>query len=183
MSRDKTKRNKQRGSTKRLLWGGAAILLVGSVVAVFLITYQPAQGESAPILGAGHVPDGTIVRVEGSDPPSSGDHYEDPAPRGFYETPVDDGHLIHNLEHGYIVIWYDCTQLEDAACQTLKSDIQQTIKALASYKLVAAPRDGMETPIALTSWGWIDKLEQYDKPRIEAFIRAHHKQAPEPEGP
>jgi hypothetical protein len=179
MSRRGSKR-RRRKSQQRLLWGGGAILLVGGMVAAILLTYQPAQGESVPIQGADHVATGSLVRVEGSDPPTSGDHYAQPAPRGFHETPIDDGHLIHNLEHGYIVIWYDCAQLSDAGCQTLKSDIQQTITSLTSYKLVAAPREGMETPIALTSWGRIDRLIWYDEQRVRAFIRANHNHAPEP---
>ena len=39
-------------------------------------------------------------------PPSSGPHYQQPAPWGIYTDPVKQTILVHNLEHGGIVIQY-----------------------------------------------------------------------------
>ena len=41
-----------------------------------------------------------------TDPPSSGPHYPVTAPFDFYEEPVDQLRLVHDLEHGGIVISY-----------------------------------------------------------------------------
>lgn len=56
-----------------------------------------------------HVPPGTTVDYA-TVPPSSGQHWDAPLPPGrkFYgpedEAPVEQ--LVHNLEHGYVVVWY-----------------------------------------------------------------------------
>ena len=38
-------------------------------------------------------------------PPNSGTHFADWAPFGLYDKPVDDGYVVHNLEHGGVVVW------------------------------------------------------------------------------
>lgn len=38
-------------------------------------------------------------------PPTSGAHYDDWAPFGLYDEPVADGYVVHNLEHGGVVLW------------------------------------------------------------------------------
>lgn len=56
-----------------------------------------------------HKPDGTVIMYDQS-PPSSGPHYATWAPFGkkFYTVadrpPVSN--LVHNLEHGYTLLWY-----------------------------------------------------------------------------
>lgn len=67
-------------------------------------------GESVADLGREHVPDGTIVEYN-SNPPTSGKHYGDWTRAGVYDKPVSDGHLVHSLEHGYVIISYNCTKL------------------------------------------------------------------------
>jgi hypothetical protein len=67
-----------------------------------------------------HVPNGTTVKYD-TVPPSSGKHYQDWAPpsRKFYKDSDKPRmeNLVHNLEHGYTVVWYDNTikgdQLKD----------------------------------------------------------------------
>ena len=57
-----------------------------------------------------HVPDGTKI-VYGEAPPAFGEHYNEPdgMERKLYTE--DDrpalGNLVHNLEHGYTILWYD----------------------------------------------------------------------------
>jgi hypothetical protein len=56
-----------------------------------------------------HVPDGTKVTYAQT-PPDSGSHYASPAPftKHFYaeaDRPAVET-LVHNLEHGYTVVWY-----------------------------------------------------------------------------
>lgn len=38
-------------------------------------------------------------------PPTSGTHYDDWAPFGRYDEPVEPGYAVHNLEHGGVVVW------------------------------------------------------------------------------
>lgn len=54
-----------------------------------------------------HVPDGTKVNYS-TNPPVFGPHYPDWTTKGFYDTPRADGNLVHSMEHGYVIFWYDC---------------------------------------------------------------------------
>src|SRR6185369_4191590 len=56
--------------------------------------------------GNTHVPVGTVITYN-TDPPTSGNHYPDPQPGGFYATPIAPGFLVHTMEHGGIIIYYD----------------------------------------------------------------------------
>lgn len=78
----------------------------------FLIreTVKPLPGQAVADLGREHVADGTKVQYN-SNPPTSGSHFADWTRAGVYEQPISDGHLIHALEHGYIIISYNCTKL------------------------------------------------------------------------
>ena len=46
-------------------------------------------------------------------------------------------------------------------------------------KVNAVPRPTLDSTLALTSWGRIDKLDEFDRDRILSFIRAFRDNAPE----
>jgi hypothetical protein len=80
--------------------------------------------------GADHKPDGTVVEYA-EVPPSSGAHWAAPAfpAREFYtarDRPEME-QLVHNLEHGYTVLWYDDT-IKGAQLAALK-DIATSARA------------------------------------------------------
>ncbi len=95
-------------------------------------------------------------------PPSSGRHFSIPATvnsRGFYTTsdspPVEQ--LVHNLEHGYTVAWYD-PKIDAGQLSTLK-DLAGLLHGKQKYvKFIAAPWDTSRgafptgKPIALSHW-------------------------------
>jgi hypothetical protein len=122
--------------------------------------------EDAATGGSDHKPDGTSIAYKSS-PPSSGSHYQTWAPfsRKFYTT--DDrpplGNLVHNLEHGYTILWYDDTVARDTDKTALIERISKTFgkSATQTGKFIAAPytaNDGGEAwpagkNIALSHWG------------------------------
>lgn len=164
------------------MWSGIALAVVAGVAAVLLLTAQPAQGRTVPIEGAGHVDVGALPARDSGQPPTSGDHYAESAEPGFYEDPIDDGYLIHSLEHGYVIMWYDCDEISQEACAELKSGIQSTIDEFDSFKVIGVPREGMDATLALTSWGRIQELDTYNAQTVRSFIRANRGRAPEPQG-
>ncbi len=110
-----------------------------------------------------HKPVGTVISYEGS-PPAFGPHWPTPAPfaRKFYTTAdrPQVEYLVHNLEHGYNLLWYDATVAKD-------KDQVAVVKAIAakfegqklSDKFIAAPwtsKDGKAFPngkhVAITHW-------------------------------
>ncbi len=87
------------------------ILAVGVLIIflawLFMESSKPQPGEQALQDGRNHLPEGSKIDYK-FNPPTSGDHYPSWISKGFYDTPRPDGNLVHSLEHGYIIIWYDC---------------------------------------------------------------------------
>ena len=175
---------------RRLIIGGWIAAGVLFILMLGYLVWQEAQprvlpGESVPIQGQNHIPVGQPHDPYNSDPPTSGPHYETPVEAGFYdEAPVDE-YLVHNMEHGHVIIWYNCSALSEAECATLKTEIQGTMSAAGvslitgTLKLVAVPRPSMANEITLTSWGHIQRLDSWDRNAVLAFIKAYRDTAPE----
>lgn len=84
-----------------------ALLVIGGLGWLWLDASKPLPGEQVADLGQEHVTDISGV-VYNSNPPTSGKHFPVWAKKGVYDRIISDGHLIHSLEHGYVVVSYDC---------------------------------------------------------------------------
>lgn len=159
--------------------GAAALVVAVLVVAVNRgpATEGPDQastepmGEAIPLLGNTHVPEGTPVEYN-SNPPTSGDHWPEPAGWGVYDEPLPDEVLVHNIEHGGI--WISYTGLDKADVAGLAATAEQYPEAV-----IVTPRPRNDSPIALASWGRLLKLDSVDDALIAKFIRANVNQSPE----
>src|SRR5262245_24651618 len=111
---------------------------------------------AVPNEGANHVPTGTNVDYA-TNPPASGPHWPNPAVRGFYDTPVPTEQWVHNLEHGYIVILFDCRGACDAALLQSLQDFVATAPASSRFgyaKIVVTPYDGLPENALLAAIAW-----------------------------
>lgn len=120
-----------------------------------------APAEENPATGnQEHVPDGTPVDYDRL-PPDSGPHYNHWAPftTRFYapEDRPDIQELVHNLEHGYTIVWYN----PDMDSQQVKElrQISRTFGDEMVDKFIAAPwteADGAPFPdgtnLTMTRW-------------------------------
>jgi hypothetical protein len=163
-------------------WIGGALVLVVLIAAGILIAQPSAAnsttpGERVPVINREHIDPGTAHPAYNSDPPTSGWHYPEPLKAGFYDQPQADEAVIHNLEHGHIAISYDCSKLTD--CQGTKDKLRKLFDAYRGWKIVIVPRVNKDAALALTAWGWIDKLNEYDEARIRRFIDAYRDHGPE----
>lgn len=175
-----------------LIWGGvgvAFILLFG-----YLIwgEVRPPVGESVPIMenAAAHVPEGEDPGPFNSDPPTSGPHYAQQYDAGFYDefTPeaqasYPEGYLGHNLEHGYVIYWYNCDLLSADECDYLKDQIKASMSDNGGTKLIAFPRASINVPLVMTTWGQMQRFEVFDEDLASRFVRVNRNQAPEPNAP
>ena len=121
-----------------------------------------------------------------SDPPTSGPHYPEEAEAGFFDKNIykfPAGYLIHNLEHGYVIFWYNCDLLDEAGCAELKSQIRAVMDDLGGMKMIAYPWPSIDVPLVMTSWGQLQKFEAFDAEAAKAFYRANLNRAPEPNAP
>ncbi|HBQ50493.1 hypothetical protein A3B42_01350 [Candidatus Daviesbacteria bacterium RIFCSPLOWO2_01_FULL_38_10] len=91
---------------KKFLIIGLMVLLFVFLMVSFSITpVKPLTGTKQADLGRKHA---TSLASPSGDLATSGDHYEDWTKAGVYDSPKDDGNLIHSMEHGYVILSYNC---------------------------------------------------------------------------
>lgn len=125
--------------------------------------------------GNQHVDPKTAITYK-TNPPTSGPHWPVATRPGFYTEAQPDGALVHSLEHGIIVIYYDP---EDTP-----ADVVETLKQYASQYpgewdgVVVTPRQQKEAVI-LTAWRHMLRQETFNKQVAEKFIDAFRGRGPE----
>ena len=106
-------------------------------------------------------------------PPTSGRHWDGWAQCGFYGPNQDlpDERILHNMEHGNIVVSYNFTDAERV------DELQDAFDSIGLTNRwgVARYYEGIpEGTIAFTTWGVIDgPMEEIDKDRMERFFQAY----------
>jgi len=190
-------RERMRGQRRRqrtrsiLIWGGAAAGLIVLVAALLWPRVQPSAGLAVPVMeSSAHVEAETDPGPYNSDPPTSGRHYAESLPSGFYEESeaanfgaYPEGRLVHSLEHGYVILWYDCEELSQDDCIQLKGGIRQVMDDAGNLKVIAFPWSSIAEPVVMTSWGQMLRLESFDPAAALLFVRTNRNRAPEPQAP
>ena len=190
----KTKRQQMREQNRRqairskLIWGGVGLAVLVILGFVIWQGVRPSAGEAVAVMSnsSTHIETDADPGEYNSNPPSSGPHYADEMSAGFYETndyPFPAGYLVHNLEHGYVIFWYNCDLLDEAGCANLKTQIKSVMDDLGGVKMIAYPWPSLEVPFAMTSWGRIQKFDAFNAGQATAFYRANLNKAPEPNAP
>lgn len=168
------------------------LLLAGAAAVIGLLIWnsigEPPLGESFPATGAGeHVPNGNPLPQFSTNPPTSGPHYADPLPEGFYDEDSDEaiflpnpqGFIVHSMEHGYVVFWYNCAIVSEDECAALKSDIGSVMDQYNSFKIIAFPWTSTDVPVVATSWGRMYEMESWDAELAANIIERNRNHSPE----
>ncbi len=166
------------GEARVRLWVVAG--LVVALAAGPAAAQEPSgPGRKMPDRGRSHVQQGTRITYE-EYPPTSGPHWPAWARWGVYTTPVPEEAFVHNLEHGGIVILYDCA----GPCPDVVRQLQETVAALppsqyGHVKVVVSPNARLRTRFALLAWTRLDEFDRFDRERIVRFVRAWQDKGPE----
>ncbi len=179
-------KNQRQKLISRLVWGAVGIAILAGIGFFVFQKAEPAAGESVPIMNSTHIETDSDPGKYNSDPPTSGPHYPEEAKAGFYDTNLYQfpaGYLVHNLEHGYVIFWYNCDLLDETACAELKSQIRAVMDELGGLKMIAYPWPSLDVPFAMTSWGRIQKFDSFNAAQAKAFYRSNLNRAPEPNAP
>lgn len=128
--------------------------------------------------GNQHVDSGTEINYERI-PPTSGPHYPVPARAGFYEETPALGNLVHSLEHGAVVIYYDPSALTPHAEASLKAYAQTHTDGWKSVIVAPNPREDPESPFVLTAWTKLLRMDEYDAKTVRAFLAEYLGRGPE----
>jgi|SRR3989344_2159694 len=134
---------------------------------------KPLMGEKMPDMGAVHVARDKSHPEYNSNPPTSGWHWAGVAGPGIKTEPVPDELVLHSMEHGAAVVWYR-EGLDPSEIEKIKVAFNN-----ASGKKIMLPRENLDVPVALTSWGYLLKLETVDEAKITEFIVTNNDRAPE----
>jgi hypothetical protein len=116
-----------------------------------------------------------------SNPPTSGYHWgAGTAPWGVHTTPLPDTMTLHNIEHGGINIFYR-EGLDPAQLEQLTAQARELLRENPCVVLAPRPADQMDTPIVLTAWNYLLRLEAPDQGVTRQFFDAHIGRGPERE--
>ena len=133
-----------------------------------------SQVRTIPDQGNGHLAAGaTRNYVEPF--PTSGDHAAASTRPGFYARELPKINLVHALEHGSVVIYYDTPG--EGAITRLKN-----WTSLYDGKwdgVVAAVSPGLGEVVVLTAWTKLLRLETFDEASAAAFVDVYRGRGPE----
>ncbi len=202
MARKKTKRRRSRQADerqiepqagglftgKRLFRGGLAV--AAGIAAWFFWQSMDAESKFMSLAesgrarlsavkthadrGTGHADPGEQLRLAGRFP-TSGRHHTRWTETGFHAAPQFAAQLVHALEHGNVVVYYDAPGAET----------MQTIEGWAGLYvgqwsgLVATPAAGLGQAVVLTAWRRSLRLEPFDAAAAAAFIDKYRGRGPE----
>lgn len=183
------------GTARTLDWrilALGAILVLGLVILVLVMLFSGGSGDPSAIgvrqvdAGRAHVTEGTQGTGYTSVPATSGPHWssaDSPGPWGVYTNAQPQERMLHNLEHGGIVIWYQPADLSTQDVATLTQFVRQQVTT-ARFKVILTPWSGTDLghPIALTAWDWLLYMDSVNLDTVRAFIDAHINRAPESNG-
>ena len=179
--------------------GGAAVLLAALAVGAAVYAFGGSRPAKAVLEDAGC----TLNTYQGqgqrhvsalprgfkynSFPPTTGPHHEQPAPLDVYDQPVEQLRLVHNLEHGAVVIQY--------GRGIPRSEVDAMVEWYRGSPngLLIAPFPALGDRVALAAWnaefndegeiasqhGVLAKCPRFDATAFDAFIGEYGFRGPE----
>lgn len=128
---------------------------------------HPKELPAAP-----HLTPGDPEPEYSSNPPSSGLHLPSTAPGGAADETIDKKMLVHNLEHGYVIIHYKGISEDEVG------EIQDLVDSYADG-VISQPNPEIKNPVAMVGWGALQTCKEVSIPVIKAFIKEHCNKGPE----
>lgn len=183
-----------------LLIGGVVTVGASILVLVMLLGSGPNPnfGTQQPLDDGPHVTTGASCRADpascqvsadpySSLPATSGPHWGSPSNWGVYTAPQSESQLIHNMEHGGIIVWYDPDLVDGNGVSELTRYVNTQLSSGIGgrYKFILSPwsgQDQLQSAIAVTAWRQLLELDAVDTAAIDEFAREHYGRSPEPNG-
>jgi hypothetical protein len=134
---------------------------------------EAKAGDKVETQPANHIP--ACVPNYTTTPPTSGCHQPNWDSWGIHTSPIANDLQVHNLEHGGVIVQYRqaVTGVSDEYIDDLTSFVNDLRKESRYCKLILAPYPTLEPTIAITAWGWIQTLEDFDEEIIKKFVDDH----------
>ena len=181
-------RHKQKAKRRKQMLV-AGVLVVGLLGAI-VYGVQKSRGQRAAALaaaqeagcgpvqeidnqGRNHIPLSETFTDYNSNPPTSGPHYaERVANWGSYNEETPESTLVHNLEHGGVIIHYKGQT--DAQVDEIDSFVE-------SYQdgVISNPNEKIDKPIAIASWTHMQQCERFSPDAVAGYIQEQCNKGPE----
>lgn len=192
--RVKNAASESRGLPRKAVFG--TILLLTVIVAVYVTMFMgpgtespaglPEHGDEAVISQVETEPASSIVHVNSSTeieyatvPPTGGKHYGTTVSAGFYSESRPLGALVHSLEHGAVVVYYDSDRLTETAEDDLRAYARSQTSHWQSFIAVPNPKDDPASPYVLTAWEKRLTMDEYEEETVRAFVAEYIGRGPE----
>ncbi len=151
-----------------LVLAGIVTVVVYGLTVILPQVSVPSPGQSVADLGVVHIRPGEAHEPYNSDPPTSGSHYAGLEAWGVYRETVVPEQQIHYLEHGGIILHYNCQ------CPGEVERLTQLVRGFdGGDRLILHPYPAMDSRFAVTAWAKIDKFNEFDDGRFRTFIEAY----------
>jgi len=136
----------------------------------------PCVRQTFPPMGRQHIDKLSPDFRYNSYPPTSGPHYppgpKAPAVWGIYDTPIDETALVHNLEHGGVVVQYgkDVSKATiDQIARWYQGDPDGIVVAPIWPSIQATAPPNANKKIFLTSWTHLMTCSAFDEGVFSSF--------------
>lgn len=179
-------RKNRRSRMKRTLIFGAVVGVSSLFLVALFIPNNLGNSNSA-----GPIPDGPGVRqddqgrthIEIGDshgayntiPATSGWHYAVSAAWGIKDEPLPPETYIHNMEHGGVILHYNCPD----GCEDEVNQMADIVRR--TDETILMPNPDMESRFAVSAWNWLATMDVYDDDLARDFVRSHLNSANSPE--
>ncbi len=129
--------------------------------------------QTFPTLSRDHIEPNQSHPPYSSNPPTSGWHWANPQDWGIYTTPQVQEQLVHNLEHGGIILQYN--NLSAGEVKQLTDLVNRD-----NHHMIFAPYPGLtDAKVALTAWDHLQTCTGVDETAIRAFVNSYRDKGPE----
>jgi hypothetical protein len=109
-------------------------------------------------------------------PPAGGPHDRCWTDWGVHDEPVPDDNFVHNLEHGGVVVLWNCPEGCDAEVAAIDAFVA------THDRTVGTAYADMDARFAIAAWEARLTLDCFDPDAAHAYYLAHFDQAPESTG-
>ncbi len=176
------------GSGRTRLWligaGALVVVVIGIVLGTTLagggsadtgaLTAAGCTVETYASQGRNHVQKLEKGFKYNSFPATSGEHYPTPAIWNIYAEPVEEIRVVHNLEHGGIVVQYGDKVPAETVAQ-ITAWYGNSDKA----GILVAPLPALGDKVAFTAWTHLATCPGFNEKAIDAFTDAYRFKGPE----
>jgi hypothetical protein len=160
--------------------------VVGVVVLIIVLATVLGGGDASALVDAGctqqtYTSEGRqhVAELEEgfeykSFPPTSGPHNVQPAIWNIYDEPIEQFILVHNLEHGGIVVQYG----DEVPAETV-AQIRDWYARGDRNGIVVATLPELKDKVALTAWTQLATCPGFDEKAFDKFVELHRYKGPE----